>query len=633
MCGICGVYGLEDKALIKRMSDVISYRGPDDSGYYFGKNIMLGHRRLSIIDLKTGKQPIFNEDKSCCVIFNGEIYNFKELRGRLENLGHRFYTNTDTEAIIHAYEEYGFDCVKQLNGMFAFAIWDSDKKLLFLARDRTGIKPLFYAKISDKFLFGSEVKSILQYKDFKKIIDKVALHQFINLRYIPGQRTIFKNINKLLPGHYLIYRDNKISIKRYWSFKIEIEDKPLDYFIKNIQTALNNSIKRQLISDVPVAAYLSGGIDSSTIVAIASKYTDRLKTFCLGFGEPTDELKDAQKVAEIFGTEHKEFILEFDILRSMPETIWHIDMPKRNMWPYFIAKEIAKNVKVVLSGLGGDEVFGGYIQRYKFMKDIETVRDNTSKKDSGDAEIKIKGIIQNGNISNDHKLIELERIRSINNNAILYTLITHHNKLYSDFEYLKRIYSKQLSSSLLPQIHKVFEPYFKNNLSILDATFLAEFNTKLPDDFLLVEDACSMAHSLESRVPFLDNELIALGFRIPAKFKVYNGDGKFILKKAMSGILPKDVLNKKKWGFVPNIISWYKSEFRDFASEILPKSSCVKKYFNMGFIMKILQSKPSERLASHYNLIWDLVCLEVWHKIYMENDNLFNPQLDIDRLF
>ena len=634
MCGIFGFYGIEDKKLISQMGEVISYRGPDDTGYYFDRDLMLGHKRLSIIDLRTGKQPIFNEDKSICVIFNGEIYNFIELREELEKAGHRFYTDTDTEVIVHSYEEYGFECVKRFNGMFAFAIWDGRKKALFLARDRAGVKPLFYTKAGNVFLFASEVKAILQYPILNREMDEKSLHYFINLRYIPGERTIFKEIYKLLPGHFLIYQQDKLTIKKYWELELNEEDKPLEYFIKKMRTALTETIKRQLISDVPVAAYLSGGLDSSTIVAIASKHTERLKTFCLGFDEPTDEFRDARRVAEAFNTEHYELTVKFDVLKSIPETIWHIDTPKRNMWPYYIAKEISRHVKVVLSGLGGDEVLGGYVQRYDFVNSAEKMRRiGISHNELKSAELRIKELISNGEIGHDNELIELERISSIKHDSEIYTLITHHNKLYSNPEYLKNVYSNHLTEKGLPLISGIFEPYFRNSGNILNGTFIAEFKTKLADDFLPVEDACSMAHSLESRVPFLDNEMVGLGFSIPSQYKFFNGEGKIVLKKAMKGILPKEIIEKKKAGFAPNVMTWYKNEFRDFAEDIFPRGNCVRKYFNMNFINKILQSNIDERLTTHYNLIWDLICLEVWHRIYIENDDLLKPELRIDRLF
>ena len=635
MCGICGVYGLNDKRLIRKMSDVISHRGPDGEGYFIDDKIMLGHRRLSIIDLKTGNQPIFNEDKSICIIYNGEIYNFLELRDELEKNGHCFSTNSDTEVIVHSYEQYGFDCVKKFNGMFAFAIWDSRKNILFIARDRAGIKPLFYTIHNGIFLFSSEIKSILQYPEIKRIIDKESLHYFVNLRYVPKEKTFFSGIKKLLPGHYLILdgKQHDIKIKRFWELQINPENLSENYFVKALKVSLDKSIKRQLVSDVPIASYLSGGIDSSTIVAFASKYKKNLQTFCMGFDEPDDEFNDARIVAEKFSTEHKELTVKLDILKSIPETIWHIDMPKRNMWPYFISEQISKHVKVVLSGLGGDEVFAGYVGRYNVMDGLQKKRKSVSESDMKNAGELIRKQLNSENIDDDFGLIENEKIHSIKDNAETYSLITHYAKLYSNPEYLAKVYSENLDAKKLPQIKEVFSPYFQKDLNAIDGTLNAEFNTKMPDDFLLVEDACTMAHSLEGRVPFLDNEIIDLGFRIPVGMKFSDGEGKLILKKAMKDILPKQIIEKKKQGFAPNINSWYKNYFREFALENFPKSKIIKENFNMNYISKILESKISDKMAMHYNLIWDLICVDVWNKIYIEGDEMFKPELEIDKMF
>jgi len=632
MCGICGVCGFEDKSLIKRMNYVIRHRGPDDEGYFVDKDIMLGNRRLSIIDIKNGHQPVFNEDKSIVVVYNGEIYNFKEIKNDLEKRGHRFYTDTDTEVIVHSYEQYGDKFVNLFNGIFAFALWDAKNKKLVLARDRAGIKPLFYSSPDgNALLFGSEIKSVLQYEKIKREIDLESLHYLLNLRFIPKEKTMFKGIKKLLPGHILIYRNNKINVRKYWELRINIQDKPSDYYEKILKKTIESVIKRQMIADVPVAAYLSGGLDSSTIVAFASKFCDNLQTFCMGFGEPTDEFKDAEKIAGLFNTDHKELTVKFDIAKTMPETIWAIDTPKRNMWPYFISKEISKYVKVVLSGMGGDEVFGGYIYRYNFINEVERLR---REKISKDEEInkKITEQINKGDIIDDHKLRDLYKIKYLNDNAGVYNLITLNNKLYSDEEYLRKVYGDKLLNQNLPVVKSLFEPYFKQNISFLDQTFLAEFNTKMVDDFLSVEDAASMAHSLESRVPFLDNELIDLCFNMPSNLKVQGDNGKIILKKVMKDILPKETINKKKWGFIPNTLTWYKKEFRDIALQKLPNGVLIKNnLIKKEFVMKILEHKPDEKLNMHYNFIWDLLCFEVWHKLYIENEP-YKPKLDIDYL-
>src|SRR3989338_7419869 len=295
MCGICGVCGLDDRNLIKKMAEVIKHRGPDDEGFYIDKDIMLGHKRLSIIDIKTGHQPIFNEDKSIVIVYNGEVYNFKELRQELEKNGHRFYTNTDTEVIVHAYEEYGDNCPSYFNGMFAFAIWDSNKKKLLISRDRLGIKPVYYTKIRDIFLFASEIKSILQYNDVKREIDYGALDEYLTFRHSLAPKTLFKNIFKLLPGHNLVYEDGSISIESYWDIKkIELYGNTEEFYIKTFRNQLEESVKKRLISDVPLGVYISGGVDSASIVALMSKMgVKEIETFCIGtddYNDPNNEL-------------------------------------------------------------------------------------------------------------------------------------------------------------------------------------------------------------------------------------------------------------------------------------------------------------------------------------------------------
>lgn len=637
MCGICGVYGLEDKKLIKRMSYVIQHRGPDDSGFYTNKNIMLGHRRLSILDLKTGKQPIYNENKDKVIVYNGEVYNFQEIREKLEKKGHRFYTNSDTEVIIHAYEEYGDNCVAMLNGEFAFAIWDNTKKELFLARDRAGVKPLYYYFKNGIFIFASEIKSILQYNGVRREVDIESVHYLFNLRYIPKEKTIFRDIKKLLPGYTLTFTNKGVVTKQYWKPEIKTEKKPIDYYIDKLKKTLQESIERYLISDVPVGAFLSGGLDTSTIVYFATKVLDRpLQTFCMGFNEPTDEFKDARMIAEKFNTDHKEIIVKFDLVKSLPKTIWAIDTPKRNMWPYFINKEASKYTKVILGGSGGDEIFGGYIYRYNFTEGILKLRKKgVTKENIKKADLKIRKQIESGNIENDYQIKEWGKIRSINDDTSLYLLNTHMNKLYSNPAYLKNIYGEKLLKNNLPDVRNIFEPYFKEkNICLIEKQFLVEFATKMVDDLLTVDDATSMIHSLEGRAPLLDKELIELCFKIPTEYKICQGEGKFILRKAMKDILPKRIIKKKKWGFIPNTYSWFKNDFRDLALGILPNGNIIREgFFKKEIVQKILNHKLDKRLSMYYNFIWDMITFEIWYKIYIENDNLYKPNLNMDYLF
>ncbi|RLF92177.1 asparagine synthase (glutamine-hydrolyzing), partial [Thermococci archaeon] len=341
MCGISG-FTFEDLALVKRMCDVLWHRGPDDEGYYVDAGISLGNRRLAIIDLKTGRQPIYNEDGSIVVVHDGEIYNFMSLRAELEDHGHDFHTNSDTEVIVHAYEEWGDDFMRKFNGMFAFALWDANRRRLLLARDPCGIKPLYYTILKDgSLIFASEIKAILQHEEIRREVDREAFHYYVNLRFTPREKTMFKGIKRLLPGHYLVMENGSIKIRKFWDIIPSPQHYSESYLIKKIRDVLKRAIRRHLISDVPLGVYLSGGIDSSTIVAFASEMTDEpLKTFTMGFGEPTDELEDARFIADYFGTDHKELVVSTDLLKDYPQMIWHADMPKRNLYPYYIAKEV-----------------------------------------------------------------------------------------------------------------------------------------------------------------------------------------------------------------------------------------------------------------------------------------------------
>jgi len=638
MCGIAG-FTFDDRELIKKMCDVLYHRGPDDSGYYTDGFVSLGNTRLSIIDLETGHQPIFNEDRSLVIVHNGEIYNFKELTATLEKKGHRFYTKSDSEVIVHSFEEWGEECLKKFHGMFAFAIWDATKKVLFLARDRCGIKPLFYTILEDgSFIFSSEIKGILQYEKVRRVLDLDSFHFFINLRFLPKERTMFKGIKKLLPGHYikLDLQENKIEIQKYWDIYPAIEDYPESYLVRKLRSLLKASLERHIVSDVPIGILLSGGIDSSTLVAFASEVSDLpVKTFTMGFGEASDELSDARYVSDFFGTEHHEIITE-KILREYPEMIWYADMPKRNLYPYYVAKEVKRYVKVVWDGLGGDELFAGYEWKYQFAKDVMAEREKIPKELS----VKIKEttrqlmpyICTHGSINEIEFLHNLKRLAYLEDNVDLYlTQISLDEVFYEDF--LRNIYSDGLLKTDLTPIRCEFEEFFQNRLDLIDQTLLADFKVKAVDDFLFVEDAMSMANSVESRVPFLDNELVEFAFTIPNRYKFHDNAGKYILKKAMTGILPERVLKKEKRGFGGNIGLQFSNELYEFAKQMLPEGYAVKNNLvKKKYIEDVLSFRPSISLFKHYTVIWDLIAFEIWYRIYMLSDKISKPSSNLNSL-
>ncbi|MEM2169636.1 MAG: asparagine synthase (glutamine-hydrolyzing) [Candidatus Bathyarchaeia archaeon] len=642
MCGIAG-FNFEDKPLLRRMCNVLIHRGPDDEGLYVDKGISLGNRRLSIIDIEGGRQPIYNEDESLVVTYNGEIYNFQELRTELEEVGHRFYTNTDTEVIVHSYEEYGERCLNRFNGMFAFALWDASKAKLLLARDKYGIKPLYYTIMDEgRLLFASEVKALLQYRELRRELDLESLHAYINLRYVPRERTLFKGIKKLLPGHYLTLKGGSIKIEKYWDLDTTRVASPLheDSLAAHLKEILKRAVARHLISDVPLGIYLSGGLDSSIITALARqiKGGEPILTFTLGFNEPGDELDDARYVADYFKTDHKELVIKYNILKDLPDMIWYADSPKRNLYPYYISKEVGKYVKVALGGLGGDELFAGYEWKYSFARDVEVERKRIPRNlriaMSKNAKKLIARLAKYGSLFELEQIHNLKRFAYLDENLELYMLIMSLDEVLDD-DYLKRIYGRKLLK-IKPsreQIKAYFAPYFNNNLPLMSQILLADFKVKLTDDFLFVEDAMSMAHSVEARVPFLDDELVDFAFSIPADLKFNDTGGKYILKKAVRDLLPERVLNREKHGFGGNIGIQYPREIHEYASSILPDGYIVKEgLISKDYINEILRQKPSLSLVKHYCIVWDLLAFEIWYRIYMLSDDLRRPNVDIDKL-
>ena len=636
MCGIFGFYRFNDEDLLIKMSNILRHRGPDDRGFFLDNCIGLGNVRLSIIDVKGGKQPIFNEDESIVVVYNGEIYNFKELRAELEKKGHRFYTNTDTEVIVHAYEEWGFECVKKFNGMFAFALWDSNKKLLFLARDRSGIKPLYYTVCNGKFLFASEIKALLLYPEVKRELDLQAFHYFINLRYVPKEYTLIKGIRKLLAGHYMVISDDGIKIVRYWKPRIDVKNYSEDYFAKMLLKLLKDAIKRHLISDVPIGIYLSSGLDSSTIVALASQVSDEpVKTFTLVFGDPQDEHLDSRKIAEKFETDHREVhIEEYKLLKEYPKMIWYADMPKRNLYPYYLAKGVSRYVKVVLSGLGSDELFGGYDWKYQYAISVEKFRQavpaNHLNKLKNYANEIVKALANYGSLEDIELINKLKKVLFVDSRVDLYLAISSLDEVFVE-DYLSNIYGDKVDIGKLKPVREIFEEYFKGNENFVDQVLLADYSVKLVDDFLHVEDTMSMANSLESRVPFLDNELVEFAFTIPSYLKFNGQTNKYILKKTMMDILPKEVINREKRGFGVNVYLRFRDEIKDYAEQILPEGNAVRLgLIRKDYIERVLKTYPQPDMAKHYTLIWNLITFEIWYEMFINNEKIEKPKFDID---
>lgn len=590
MCGICGFYGFKDDALIDSMCELIKHRGPDQHGTYTDSFVSLGHRRLSIIDLSTnGRQPMANEDDTIQMVCNGEIYNFKELKSELETKGHRFISNSDSEVIIHSYEEFGEDCVTLFRGMFAFAIWDLKQHKLILARDRLGIKPLYYMLHRSKLYFASEIKTMLIDKSFKRRINEDAYDLFMAFQYIPNEQTMFKDIYKLSPGSLLVFEGNAIDIKKYWephSINNELRFNDKKQATKRVKEVLEESINLTLVSDVPIGVLLSGGLDSSSIVGIINtlKPDHKIKTFSVGFGEPNDELQFSRIVANRFNTENHEIILKpSNLVSVLSNIIWHMDEPMADGGSIatFLAAQIIKDyVKVVLVGEGADELFAGY---------------------------------------NWHKI-------STPYLKFLPRTIKLRLYFYLNTFYRQKKYKSILSDNSVYQRFalKFKESAGKNKISdVLKEMSLYEILTMLPNHLLMKVDKMTMAHSIEARVPFLDHKLTELALSLPPKYKLKGNVGKYILRKAMSNILPQEILSRKKQGFILPFNKWLRHDIKDYVlSVLLNSSSHTLSMFKKHEIINLFKN-PLNRFEEieNTNLIWRLFVFELWHNMYLKSES------------
>ncbi len=627
MCGICGKINLKglsvDENLLNRMTSCLAHRGPDDEGIYANKNIGLGHRRLSIIDLSPlAHQPMSNEDKSVWIVYNGEIYNFLELRGELVKKGHVFRSKSDTEAIIHLYEEYGIECLKYLRGMFAFAIWDEKEQTLFLARDRVGKKPLYYWYSPDTFVFASEIKSILQDVNFSRKPNLTAIHHYLTYQDVPAPWTAFEGIKKLPPAHYLLLKNGQVQIKRYWKLsylpkhKMNIED-----LQKEIIDRLEEAVKIRLMSDVPLGAFLSGGIDSSAVVALMSQAMNKpVKTFSIGFKEKAySELRYARLISERFRTEHTEFIVEPNVIDIIDKLVWHYNEPFADVSAiptYYVSKLAREHVTVILNGDGGDENFAGYgkyiaiefSRRMQKFVPAAVVR----------AFLPLVKTLPHGKNPNNFfwRLKQFlkeypEKPEMRNGHWMSHFTTEMKNNLYTDDFLLK--FSFDNSFELLLEKYREAEAD-----TFLDKTLYADVMMYLPDDLLVKVDVASMANSLEARSPILDHEFMEFVAKIPSELKLNGRTTKFIFKKALKGLLPEEVLFREKMGFGVPIDHWFRNELKEMSYDILLSQRAIKRgYFKKKSIKKIIDEHTSGKWNWH-NHIWNLLMLELWHRMFID---------------
>ena len=616
MCGITGKIYFNpirnvELADLKTMTNTLTHRGPVDDGYYIQNYVGLGFRRLSIIDLKNGHQPLSNINKSIWITFNGEIYNYKELKLDLLKKKYKFVTNTDTEVIIYLYEEYGEKCVEYLRGMFAFVIWDNNKNILFGARDRVGIKPFYYYIDNEKFVWGSEIKAIKATSNIKTEISIKALDQYLAYGHTLRNNSIFKDITKLEPGTSFIiepYKNNEIKLKRYWSLQFEPDfTKNEKEFEEELRYELRESVKMRMISDVPLGAFLSGGVDSSSVVALMSSLTNTpIKTFSIGFREQKfNELKYADIVSKRYNTEHHELIIEPESINLLPDLVKSYDEPFADssaIPTYYLAKFARENVTVALSGDGGDELFAGY-GRYSKMLQLHNRPMNFS--------------IVNQFVSLIHKQIpdylELKKwsyyfsVNSHNIGALL--------GIFKPYE-RKNLYNKDIINILdnyQSEIEKIkllnsFKGDFISKMQLLD------FNTYLVDDILTKVDRASMANSLEVRVPILDHKVVELAAKIPVNLKINKSGQKLIFKNALKDLLPGEILNHKKQGFSVPVSSWFRDDLKEYLSDTLLSSKAkVNNYLCKDEISSIVINH-NKGMRDYSSKIWSLLFLEEWLK-------------------
>lgn len=623
MCGICGVYEFKaepvDPDLVDRMTSAMAHRGPDGSGRYISRCIGLGHRRLSIIDIEGGAQPLTNEDGSLRVIFNGEIYNFIELREELEKKGHVFKTRSDTEVILHGYEEWGLDCVSVFNGIFAFALWDETRQRLFLARDHLGVKPLYYVTIDNRFLFASEIKSLLADGQCPREVNMKGLAQLFTLRYVPSPETLFSRIKKLPPGHFMVVGAGGSEIKRYWKWKPQIENRRDEQeLVEAYGELLEDAVRLQMRSDVPVGLFLSSGIDSGALLAIMSKYAGKpVHTFTIGFedGESSNENDDARRMAERFGADHSEMIVgPEDYAKYYDRYLWDLEEPVGNETAaafHFVSLIASRKVKVALTGQGADEPWAGY-HRHIGVKLSQLY----SRLPSFLTEYVFSG---------------MARLFGRNERLTRGALSLQERDVLTRFVKVYSFYSASMKEKLFqPWVRELIAPdgyearqalrplqADVEQLDPLTQMLYIDTRANLPDDLLMVADKTAMANSLEARVPFLDYRLVEFIETLPPDLKLRGFQGKYLHKKAVEKWLPKEMVYQKKKGFSNPIQEWLRARMRSYVGDcLLSERAAIRKYFDQDYIRELLTAHEANR-QNYLRHIYLLISFELWHQTFI----------------
>lgn len=626
MCGITGIVRRDgaqiDRELLGRMNDAIRHRGPDDDGFYFSDGVGLAMRRLAIIDLKSGHQPIHNADRTLWIVFNGEIYNYRELRKQLEALGHTFYTDSDTEAIVHAYDEYGTECPKHLRGMFALAIWNERDKSLFLARDRVGKKPLLYAQTNDGLVFGSEFTALLTHPSISREVNYEAIHHYLSFISVPAPLTAYQAIRKLEPGHWLLWRDGEVKLERYWqldfSHKVNISEQEAG---ERVSELLRDAVRVRLMSEVPLGAFLSGGIDSSAVVALmAQESGERVKTFSIGFEEQDfSELHHARRVAEHVGADHHEFIVRPNAMEILPTLVEHYGEPFADssaIPSYYVSRETRRYVTVALNGDGGDECFAGY-ERYAAM----SLAQRYTKL--------LPAALRNGVVANLAKALPEFQTRSPLAKgkrflkAASLSPIQRYLRWISAFDESAKLdlYSDDFREQTKAfSTVSIIQPWFAkaNGSGIVDASLLTDTMTYLPNDLLVKMDIASMTVSLEARSPFLDHHLMEFAASLPEKLKLRRMTTKYLLKRVLKDLVPAENLSRGKMGFGVPVGHWFRGTMQQFLREtLLSEKALARDLFQRARVRQIVDQHV-EGKVDHSHRLWSLLMLELWFQRFID---------------
>ena len=633
MCGICGVLYFDqerqvDSSVLESMNEQITHRGPDESGFYVAGNVGIAMRRLSIIDLQSGQQPVSNEDGSVWLVYNGEIYNHAELRRQLEERGHQYRSHSDTETIVHLYEEYGQECVKYLRGMFAFAIWDSRRRTLFVARDRLGIKPLYFLNQGGQFLFASEIKALLVHPGMRAELNRHALPEFLAFGYLAGSRTMFEGIQKLLPGHTLEIDENgKTQIVAYWDVPqgAKEETHSEKYYVQAYRELLEQAVASHLMSDVPLGMFLSGGLDSSTIAALMSKIRkEPIETFAVGYGEETySELRYARIVADHIGSVHHEVrVSREDFFEALPKLVWHEDEPI--VWPssvslYFVSRLARERVKVVLTGEGSDETLAGYaryawtIWNSRFDRIYRSLMPSVARR-------RIR-----------EQLGASSRLGANLRRRLQHTFLGRNGESWTSF-YFDNFYSAipgndqqdLLVDSGLYNLDSAYGDvlhYWQDSKGdMLDRLLYTDIKTYLVE-LCMKQDQMSMAASIESRVPFLDHVLVEFASSIPARFKMRGTTGKHVLKEGVRDLLPESIIHRRKVGFSTPLASWLRGPQLELIEKMLLSDRSVSRGLFQPESLRRLFRQHRANQYDHTDRIWRLLNFETWQRVFLDGDS------------